>query len=81
MKFHDKRKAKRTIRKTAQQFDVSPAQCRKDMAEAIDEAWENSRGDPAALAVWNEYFPSGQKPSVEEFIAVLGNRIKTEQNR
>lgn len=76
MTIFEKRKAKNTIKKTAKLHGVTAQQCRADMEEAIDEAWKTSRQDPAAKAAWDKYFPDGQKPSVEEFIMVLGTKLK-----
>ena len=53
---------------------------RLSIQEAINEAWANSRTDPAAKAAWDEYFPDGRKPSVEAFIAHLGNRLSAGEN-
>ena len=81
MKIRDRMKAKRAIKGTARHFGESFLHVRKDMQEAIDEAWEISRTDPAAKAAWEEYFPGGKKPSLEQFIATLGLRMKEEQQR
>lgn len=76
MKLQDKLKAWATIRETARRFGITPEQCRADMQEAIDEAWANSRSDPESKEKWAEYFPAGKKPSVEEFMMVLSEKIK-----
>ncbi len=81
MKIFDDMKAKRAIKGTARHFGESKLQVRKDMQEAIDEAWEISRTDPAAKAAWEEYFPGGEKPTLEQFIATLGRRVKEQQER
>ena len=75
MKWNDKIRAKKTIRATSRHFGVSPAQSRAEMQQAIDIGWERSQNDPAAKAYWQQLFPAG-KPTVEEFIAVLGNRVR-----
>lgn len=81
MKIRDRMKANRAIKGTARHFGESELKVRKDMQDAIDEAWEISRTDPAAKAAWEEYFPGGEKPSLEQFIATLGLRLKEEQQR
>lgn len=68
-----------TIKTVAEQEGTTPAEVRAEMQEAIDEAWENS-GD-GKTAAWKEYFPNGQKPSVEEFIIILGNRIRRDRGK
>lgn len=73
MKIFDTMRAKRAIRGTAQQFGVSRQQCRADMQAAIDEAWATA--DPAAQAEQQHLFPAG-KPTVEEFLAVLGKQLQ-----
>lgn len=73
MKLKDKIRAKQTIRATGRHFGISPAQSRAEMQQAIDVAWATA--DPDAQAYQKQLFPGG-KPTVEEFIAVLGTRLK-----
>ena len=47
--------------------------------EAIDEAWELSRSDPAMKAHWDQLFPDGKKPSREEFINRLALELHTRE--
>lgn len=75
MKLRDKIRARQTIRTTARRFGISPAQSRADMQQAIDVGWERSQNDPEAKAYWQQLFPAG-KPTVEEFIAVMCNKLK-----
>ena len=49
---------------------------REEMQKALDEAWNN----PEAAAAWKEYFSDGQKPTVEEFIRVIAEKIRKEWN-
>ena len=76
MDFRTWFRAQRTITKTARISGVAPLQCRRDMQAAIDEAWANSRKNPEAKAAWDRYFPSGQKPTLEEFMVVLAGRLE-----
>ena len=47
---------------------------RAEMQKALDESWKN----PLASAAWKEYFPDGKKPTVEEFIRVISEKIRKE---
>lgn len=73
MKFREKLKAKAVIRRTAQQFGLSTAEVRRDMQEALDEAWATA--DPAAKQRQQEMFPDG-KPSLEHFIARVAAELQ-----
>lgn len=68
-------RVQRTIIKTARINGKTPLQCRRDMQTAIDEGWKNACADPELKAIWASYFPSGQKPSLEEFIVVLAGQL------
>ena len=61
---------KAVIRRTAQQFGMSTADCRAEMQLALDEAWAAAwqPGNIRAQAEWQRLFPGGQKPTLEEFI-------------
>lgn len=76
MTIFEKQKAKSVIKKTAKIHGVTPEKCRRDMQEAIDEAWANSGN--GTTEAWRRYFPSGKKPSVEEFILVLSGELRDE---
>ena len=73
-------KVQRVLQSMAAQQGVTVLEVRLSIQEAINEAWANSRTDPAAKAAWDEYFPDGRKPSVEAFIAHLGNRLSAGEN-
>lgn len=76
MRIRDSIKAKRSIFLSALHSGVSYADCRKEMAAAIDEAWATA--DPAAKARQDQLFPGG-KPTPEQFIATLGTMLKEQQ--
>lgn len=76
MTIKEKMKAKMVILTLAQRNGTTASAIRASMQEALDEAWNTSRASPESKATWNEYFPSGKKPSVEEFIVRLSNEIK-----
>ena len=48
----------------------------REIQIAIDDAWERSRNIPAAKAYWQYLFPSGEKPSQEEFIRRLAQELE-----
>lgn len=73
-------KVQRVLQSIAARDGVTVLEVRLSIQEAINEAWANSRTDPSAKAAWDEYFPDGRKPSVEAFIAHLGNRLSAGEN-
>lgn len=76
MKIRNTMKAKKAILFSSINSGISYADCRKEMAAAIDEAWATT--DPAAKARQDQLFPGG-KPTPEQFIVTLGSRIKEQQ--
>ena len=68
-------RVQRVLRHLAEAQNLTVRQVRRWIQEAIDEAWVNSRGDPAAKAKWDTYFPDGHKPTLEEFMVHLGNQL------
>ncbi len=68
------RAASRIIRKVARTHNVSEAQARIEMQEAIEEARNNP--DPAAQANWKGFRCAGEKPTVEEFLLWAASRLK-----
>lgn len=73
MNLRDNIKAKAAIRHAAQKCGVSAAEARRDMQEALDEAWATA--DPAAKQRQQELFPDG-KPSLEQFIARVAAELQ-----
>lgn len=73
MKINTWIRAQRSIRKVARTNGITTLQCRRDMQEAIDAAWATQ--DPDAKAAQLRLFPSGQKPTVEEFMVVLAGKL------
>lgn len=63
-----------TIQAVAEQEGITPAEARAEMQEAIDDAWKNSGN--GTTAAWKKRFPSGRKPSVEEFIITIGKELR-----
>lgn len=72
MRINDWIRARRAIRRTARLAGVTPAQCRRDMAAAIEAAWASQ--DPDARETQIQRFPAG-KPTVEQFILTLSREL------
>lgn len=51
---------------------------RREMQKSLDEAWEVSCRDPRIKAKWDELFPDGRKPTLEEFIIRLSQEVSVE---
>ena len=75
MTIEEKLRAKLVIREVARQEGKTPAAVRAAMQKALDEAWERSLKDPEGTATWRGYFPSGKKPSLDEFIVQMAKQI------
>lgn len=71
-----KRRTRRAIRGAAEQAGISEQKCREEMQAALDDAWANSQHDPAARAAWERYFPSGTKPSLEDFMERIAAEVR-----
>ena len=61
----------RMLEQIAKQHGVSIFEVKAEMEKAIDEAWNNGKPN----AEFSKTFPNG-KPTIEEFIATLVNKIK-----
>lgn len=73
-------KVQRVLRDLAARSGVSVLETRLEIQLAIDEGWQKSQADPEALERWQQLFPSGRKPSVEEFICRLGQEMSAGNN-
>ena len=62
------------IWKIARDKGLSTKQIRAAMQEALDAAWDEAwqQGNIYGQVAWQKYFPGGRKPSLDEFIIVLG---------
>lgn len=76
MKLKKRIKANSAIREVARQEGTRPAHVRASMQEALDIAWQDSQGDPIAMARWKQLFPDGKKPSLEDFMERLAKELK-----
>ena len=70
-------RVKETISILAAQKGCSVAHIRREMQASIDAAWDKAwtPGNLQAQAKWQQLFPGGKKPTVEEFIAVVSQKI------
>lgn len=59
-------KMRHIMEQTAARENTTPEAIYQDIQNTIDEAFSNP--DPSIRAAWNNYFPSGKKPTPEEFI-------------
>jgi len=65
---------KRAIEKVAQKHGISVAEVRKEMELAIEAAMANP--DHTAKEFWDKYIKSGRRPTPEEFIVYIANKVK-----
>ena len=70
-----KSRVKKIIQQLAEQEGVTPETIRASMQEAIDAAWDNKNSSSAIELEWHKYFPSGEKPSLEEFIIRISSEL------
>lgn len=75
MTLKEKTKAQQILKVLAAKDGVPVWYVRRSIQETIDDAWARAQQDPDLKATWTTYFPSGQKPTPEEFIVHLGRRI------
>lgn len=73
-------KAKKTLCIIAAKEGCSMGHIRQSIQECIDEAWNKAwtPGNIRAQVQWQQLFPGGMKPSVEEFIVVISKQLTTE---
>ena len=78
MKLTNTIKGTLIIMRMALQRNTTYDEARKDLQEVLDEAWSEAwtPGNLAAQVKWQQLFPGGKKPSVEEFIACLASGVK-----
>ena len=69
---HDQRNIQRILKGIAAAQGVPVWVIRFTIRKAIAGAWERSRSDPEAAALWEQYFPGGRQPTVDEYILRLG---------
>lgn len=78
MTLQQKMKVEKTIQTIALQEGMQPQKVRQAMQEALDNAWTagHAPGNIHAQLAWQRLFPTGSKPSVEEFILVISKSLK-----
>jgi len=69
-----KSKGAKAISKLARRKGVSEAEIRKEIQIAIDMGMANP--DPNARALWEEMMRKGIKPTPDEFIVYMAERVK-----
>ena len=73
MTIIQKLQVRATIRKVAKAQGISPAQCWKEISEAIREAWATT--DPEAKQKQIDLVGEGRIPTPEEFILLLSSQL------
>ena len=73
MDLHDFLNVRRVFRTMAAEWGCPVWVVKLTIRRSITEAWERSRTDPNAVALWEKYFPGGKKPTPEEYICRLGH--------
>ena len=46
------------------------------MQATLDEAWATAQQDPEVRSKWAKYFPSGEKPTLEDFVERLATELR-----
>lgn len=67
-------KMRRIMEQIAAQEHTTPEEVYQDIQNTIDGAFSDP--DPSIRAAWNNYFPSGKKPTPEEFIIKMAKIIR-----
>lgn len=70
-------KAKKALLNLAIQEGCSIEDIRNSIQESIDDAWNSAwtSGNLQAQVTWQQIFPGGRKPSVEEFIVAVATKL------
>lgn len=63
-------------RKVARKNGVSVKEVKEEMQKAIDAAWDRTDKPAECVRNQNTFLPTGEKPSVEEFICVAAEKMK-----
>ena len=72
-------KGAKAIKEVASKNGVSVAEVRREIEIAIDAALFNPNLSPEARTFWDKYIQNGCKPTPEEFIVYMTNKIKSEK--
>lgn len=46
------------------------------MQATLDEAWATAQQDPEVRSKWAKYFPSEEKPTLEDFVERLATELR-----
>lgn len=70
-------KVKKTLWIMAAQQGCTVADIRGAIQASIDDAWNRAwtPGNLHAQIKWQQLFPGGEKPTVEQFIVVMGRKL------
>jgi len=72
-----KSKGKKAIEQVALKSGINVAEARREIELAIDAAIANP--DPTVQAFWDKYIKGDRKPTPEEFIVYMADKIKKEE--
>lgn len=77
MTLVEKMRVQKTLCIIAAQEGRSVAYIRSAIQASIDDAWERTwtPGNLQAQVKWQQMFPGGKKPTVEEFIAAMVGKL------
>lgn len=73
MDLHDFLNVRRVFRTIAAEWGCPVWVVKLTIQRSISNAWEKSRSDPEAVALWEKYFPGGKQPTPTEYILRLGH--------
>lgn len=78
MTRHERKRIKAIIKVIARLENKRPREIRKAMQEALDAGWAAAwqPGNLYAQLRWQESFPGGAKPSLEEFITQIAKEAR-----
>ena len=74
-------KVKKILCIMAAQQGCTMKQIRDEIQACIDEAWDSAwtPGNLHAQIKWQQLFPGGNKPTVEEFVVVMAQEITNDE--
>lgn len=80
MKLAEWLKVKKTLWIMAMTKGCTIAEARQSIQECIDEAWNYTwtPGNLVAQVRWQQMFPGGKKPTVEQFIIAMARKVTEE---
>ena len=73
MDLHDYLNVRRVFRRLAAEWGCPVWVVKLTIRQTISNAWEQSRTDPEAVALWEKYFPGEKQPTPDQYILRLGH--------